>query len=65
MKIKLLNDMKKTYLSPLMEEVSVATENIIAMSFNKDENENIDTNAPGGGQLGNTNRGEWGNLWSK
>lgn len=64
MKIKLLNDMKKTYLSPLMEEVSVATENIIAMSFNKDENENVNTNTPGG-QLGNTNRGEWGNLWSK
>lgn len=65
MKIKLLNDMKKTYLSPLMEEVSVATENIIAMSFNKDENEKVDTSTPGGGQLGNTNRGEWGNLWSK
>lgn len=57
--------MKKTYLSPLMEEVSVATENIIAMSFNKDENEKVDTSTPGGGQLGNTNRGEWGNLWSK
>lgn len=56
--------MKKTYLSPLMEEVSVATENIIAASFNKDENVDVDTSTPGG-QLGNTNRGEWGNLWSK
>ena len=55
--------MKKTYVSPLTSEVSVMTDAMIAASFRKYEtevntkNENV--------QLGNTHRGEWGNLWAK
>ena len=55
--------MKKTYVSPLTTEVSVATENMIAASMKFDNNITVDTNQ--GGQLGNTHRGEWGNLWGK
>ncbi len=58
--------MKKNYVSPLTAEVNVATENMIAASINIDTtgNTTIDTSTPGN-QLGNTNRGEWGNLWKK
>ena len=62
-KYKLLNDMKKTYVSPLFAEVNVATENMIAASMKFDNDTTVDTNQ--GGQLGNTHRGEWGNLWGK
>ena len=62
-KYKLLNDMKKTYVSPLTTEVSVATENMIAASMKFDNDTTVDTSQ--GGQLGNTHRGEWGNLWGK
>lgn len=55
--------MKKTYVSPLTTEVSVATENMIAASFKIDGDKTVDTS--NGGQLGNTHRGEWGNLWGK
>ena len=55
--------MKKTYVSPLTAEVCVATE-ILAGSIKVDGNTVVDTERPGG-QLGNTHRGEWGNLWSK
>ena len=55
--------MKKTYVSPLTTEVSVATENMIAASLKMDNSNTVDTS--NGGQLGNTNRGEWGNLWNK
>ena len=62
---KLLNDMKKTYVSPLTAEVNVATENMIAASIQMgDSDTTVDTSTPGT-QLGNTNRGEWGNLWNK
>ena len=54
--------MKKTYVSPLTAEVSVATE-MIAASMEMDSNTTVDTS--NGGQLGNTHRGEWGNLWNK
>lgn len=54
--------MKKTYVSPLTTEVSVATENMIAASLNINGDKEVDTNS---GQLGNTHRGEWGNLWGK
>ncbi|MBQ8269991.1 MAG: hypothetical protein IJZ22_02125 [Bacteroidaceae bacterium] len=58
--------MKKTYVSPLTAEVNVVTENIIAASLpvSSDSNTTVDTSTPGT-QLGNTNRGEWGNLWNK
>ena len=62
-KYKLLNDMKKTYVSPLFTEVNVATENMIAASVKFDNDTTVDTSQ--GGQLGNTHRGEWGNLWGK
>ena len=53
--------MKKTYVSPLTNEVSVATDNVMSTtSFNLNE-ETLSTK----NQLGNKNRGEWGNLWSK
>ena len=56
--------MKKTYVSPLTAEVNVATENMIAASIKMGDSETtVDTS--NGGQLGNTNRGEWGNLWNK
>ena len=53
--------MKKTYVSPLTNEVNVATDNVMSTtSFTMNE-EKISTS----GQLGKINRGEWGNLWSK
>ncbi len=55
--------MKKTYVSPLTSEVSVMTDAMIAASLNT-YNTTVDTKAEGG-QLGNTHRGEWGNLWAK
>lgn len=54
--------MKKTYVSPLTAEVSVATESIIAQSMKMDGTNKVDTSVKGN-QLGNSNRGEWGNLW--
>ena len=64
--IKLLNDMKKTYVSPLTDEVNVMTEAVMdgSIPVNGDSDKEVDTTQPGG-QLGNTHRGEWGNLWSK
>ena len=57
--------MKKTYVSPLTAEVNVATENMIAASIQLGgSDQTVDTSTPGA-QLGNTNRGEWGNLWNK
>ena len=57
--------MKKTYVSPLTAEVNVVTENIIAASIQIGGSDTtVDTSTPGS-QLGNTNRGEWGNLWAK
>ena len=61
--IKLSNDMKKTYVSPLTDEVNVMTEAVMGGSIPYSDNE-VDTTQPGG-QLGNTHRGEWGNLWNK
>ena len=58
--------MKKTYVSPLTDEVNVMTEAVMGGSLpvDGDSNNEVDTSQPGG-QLGNTHRGEWGNLWSK
>ena len=58
--------MKKTYVSPLTDEVNVMTEAVMDGSIivNSDSNKAVDTSTPGT-QLGNTHRGEWGNLWSK
>ena len=55
--------MKKTYVSPLTSEVSVMTDAMIATSLKTFGDKEVNTKE--GGQLGNTHRGEWGNLWAK
>ena len=52
--------MKKTYISPLMTEVNLEAEQMLAASLGINDKE-VDTSA--GGQLGGGHRGEWGNLW--
>ena len=52
--------MKKTYVSPLMVEVNVEAEAMLAASMKISDKE-VDTS--NGGQLSGGNRGEWGNLW--
>ena len=53
--------MKKTYVSPLMVEVNVEAEQMLAASIGVNDKE-IDTSTPGA-QLGGGRRGSWGNLW--
>ena len=53
--------MKKTYVSPLATEVSVAAENMLAASLGIHSDKTVDTS--NGGQLSGGRRGEWGNLW--
>ena len=54
--------MKKTYISPLMTEVNVEADQMIATSLGISE-QTVDTSD--GGQLGKDNGREWGNLWGK
>ena len=54
--------MKKTYVSPLATEVSVAAESMLAASLKLDNNKTVDTS--NGGQLGKDNNRQWGNLWN-
>ena len=54
--------MKKTYVSPLMTEVNVEAEQMLAASLKMDDEKTVDTSTPGA-QLGGGHRGEWGNLW--
>ena len=54
--------MKKTYVSPLATEVSVAAESMLAASLQINSEKTVDTS--NGGQLSGGNRGEWGNLWN-
>ncbi len=56
--------MKKTYVSPLSVEVSVASEQMLASSELRmmKDSDPVDTSAEGA-QLGGNRRGEWGNLW--
>ena len=56
--------MKKTYVSPLTSEVSVKAEVMMDASVKVFNNTTVDTKGEGV-QLGNTPRGEWGNLWAK
>ncbi len=53
--------MKKNYTAPLMTEVNVEAENMLAASLqiNKEVTVNSDQMLDGG------HRGEWGNLWGK
>ena len=53
--------MKKAYVSPLMVEVNVEAESMLAASLNLSDKE-VDTS--GGGQLAGGHRSEWGNLWN-
>ena len=53
--------MKKTYVSPLMVEVNVEAESMLAASLKLDNNNTVDTS--NGGQLGKDNNRQWGNLW--
>ena len=62
-KLILLNDMKKAYVSPLANEVSVKTEALMDGSVQM-YNSTVNTQVQGN-QLGNTSRGNWGDLWAK
>ena len=53
--------MKKTYVSPLMSEVNVEAEQMLAASLQMHSDKTVDTS--NGGQLSGDRRGEWGNLW--
>ena len=53
--------MKKTYVSPLATEVSVAAESMLAASLQINSGKTVDTS--NGGQLGKENDRQWGNLW--
>ena len=53
--------MKKTYFTPLMVEVNVEAEQMLAASLKMDNEKTVDTST--GGQLSGNHRGEWGNLW--
>ena len=55
--------MKKTYVSPLMLEVNVEAEQMLAASVMiGGDDQTVDTSTPGA-QLGGGRRGSWGNLW--
>ena len=54
--------MKKSYVSPLMVEVNVEAESMLAASLKMDSNKTVDTS--NGGQLGKENDRTWGNLWN-
>ena len=53
--------MKKTYVSPLMVEVNVEAEAMLAASLQMNNEKTVDTS--NGGQLGKENDRQWGNLW--
>ena len=54
--------MKKTYVSPLMVEVNVEAEQMLAASVKMFSDKEVNTSTPGA-QLGGGHRGTWGNLW--
>ena len=54
--------MKKNYVSPLMVEVNVEAESMLAASLQMNSDKTVDTS--NGGQLSGGSRGEWGNLWN-
>ena len=55
--------MKKNYVSPLMVEVNVEAESMLAASLQMNGDKTVDTS--NGGQLGKENDRTWGNLWDK
>ena len=54
-------NMKKIYVSPLMVEVNVTAESMLAASIKIDNEKTVDTSK--GGQLSGEHRGEWGDVW--
>ena len=60
---KELRYMKKTYVSPLMVEVNVEAETMLAASLQMNSDKTVDTSKDGA-QLSGGSRGEWGNLWN-
>ena len=54
--------MKKNYVSPLMVEVNVEAESMLAASLKLDNEKTVNTSDEGA-QLGGSSRGTWGNLW--
>ena len=59
---RILRYMKKTYVSPLMVEVNVEAESMLAASLQMNSDKTVDTSKDGG-QLSGGSRGQWGNLW--
>ena len=55
--------MKKNYVSPLMVEVNVEAESMLAASLQMNNEKTVDTSADGA-QLGKENDRQWGNLWN-
>ena len=51
--------MKKEYISPDVEIVEVGTLNMIALSQDKDEENQMDSDE----QLSKEYRGDWSNIW--
>ena len=57
--------MKKTYIAPAVTEMTVVTEAMVAASIQIiGGSGNVVDTKNDGVQLGNTQRGEWGNLWT-
>ena len=57
--------MKKSYVSPLMTEVNVEAEQMLANSLKMgNDDQTVDTSVSGN-QLGKDNDRAWGNLWGK
>ena len=54
--------MKKSYVSPLMVEVNVEVESMLAASLQMDGSKTVNTSEEGA-QLGKENDRQWGNLW--
>ena len=54
-------NMKKIYVSPLIVEVNVTAESMLAASIKIDNEKKVDTSK--GGQLSGEHRGEWGDVW--
>ena len=52
--------MKKVYNAPLATEVNVEASHMLAASLKLDGDKYVNTES---GQLSNSHRGEWGNLW--
>ena len=59
----IIQDMKKTYVSPLMTEVNIEAAQMLAASLKMGSDDQTVDTSKDGEQLGGGRRGEWGNLW--